>query len=97
MKNAELKEAIAKYIESKEFVLTGYSPEYIDDVKKDMETAFRAGAEWMAEQFEKYFVEPEGAWRDRNGNCFTHTLDADDPIPLENIVGAFDIYIRKKQ
>lgn len=48
MKNAELKEAVAKYIESKELVLMGYSPEYIDDVKNDMEVAFRAGAEWMA-------------------------------------------------
>lgn len=50
MKNAELKEAVAKYIESKELVLMGYSPEYIDDVKKDMEVAFRAGAKWMAGQ-----------------------------------------------
>lgn len=50
MKNAELKEAVAKYIESKELVLMGYSPEYIDDVKTDMEVAFRAGAEWMAGQ-----------------------------------------------
>lgn len=50
MKNEELKEAIAKYIESKELVLMGYSPEYIDDVKTDMEIAFRAGAEWMAGQ-----------------------------------------------
>ena len=50
MKNAELKEAVAKYIESKELVLMGYSPEYIDDVKNDMEVAFRAGAEWMAGQ-----------------------------------------------
>lgn len=97
MKNEELKEAIAKYIESKEIVLMGYSPEYIDDVKTDMEMAFHAGVEWLAGQFEKYLVEPEGAWRDRNGNCFTPTLEADDPIPLENIVGAFDIYIRKKQ
>lgn len=57
----------------------------------------KAGAEWMAGQFEKYLVEPEGAWIDRNGNCFTHTLDADDPIPIKNIVGAFDIFISKKQ
>lgn len=57
----------------------------------------KAGVEWMAGQFEKYLVEPEGAWIDRNGNCFTHTLDADDPIPIKNIVGAFDIFISKKQ
>jgi len=50
MKNAELKDAIAKYIESKELVLMGYPPEYIEDVKTDMEIAFRAGAEWMAGQ-----------------------------------------------
>lgn len=50
MKNEELKEAIAKYIESKELVLMGYSPEYIDDVKTDMEMAFHAGVEWLAEQ-----------------------------------------------
>lgn len=50
MKNEELKEAIAKYIESKELVLMGYSPEYIDDVKTDMEIAFRAGVDWMARQ-----------------------------------------------
>lgn len=55
----------------------------------------KAGVEWMAGQFEKYEVEPEGAWIDKYGNCFTHTLDADDPIPLDNIVGMFDIYIRK--
>lgn len=53
MKDAELKEAIAKYIESKELVLMGYSPEYIDDVKTDMEIAFRAEAERMAGQFQK--------------------------------------------
>lgn len=54
MKNAELKEAMAKYIESKELVLMGYSPEYIDDVKTDIEIAFRAGAEWMAKQVAKH-------------------------------------------
>lgn len=59
MKDAELKEAIAKYIESKELVLMGYSPEYIDDVKTDMEIAFRAGAEWMAGQGEEAEV---GYW-----------------------------------
>lgn len=53
MKNVELKEAIAKYIESKELVLMGYPPEYIDDVKTDMEIAFRAGAEWFEKQKEQ--------------------------------------------
>lgn len=50
MKNEELKEAIAKYIESKELVLMSYPPEYIEDVKTDMACAFRKGAEWMAGQ-----------------------------------------------
>lgn len=54
MKNAELKNAIAKYIKSKELILMGYSPEYIEDVKTDMEIAFRAGAEWMAGQGETH-------------------------------------------
>ena len=50
MNNENLQEAIGKYIESKELVLMAYPPEYIEDVKKDMEFAFRAGAKWMAEQ-----------------------------------------------
>ena len=50
MNNENVKEAIGKYIESKELVLMAYPPEYIEDVKKDMEFAFRAGAKWMAEQ-----------------------------------------------
>lgn len=54
MKNAELKDAIAKYIESKELVLMGYPPEYIEDVKTDMACAFRKGAEWMAGQGETH-------------------------------------------
>ena len=53
MNSTELKEAIAEYIKSKELVLMGYSPEYIDDVKTDMEIAFRAGAEWMASREEQ--------------------------------------------
>ena len=50
MNNENLQEAIGKYIESKELVLMAYPPEYIEDVKKDMEFAFKAGAKWMAEQ-----------------------------------------------
>lgn len=50
MNNENLKEAIGKYIESKELVLMAYPPEYIEDVKKDMEISFRYGAEWMARQ-----------------------------------------------
>ena len=47
-----MEKEVDKYIESKELVLMAYPPEYIEDVKKDMEFAFRAGAKWMAEQGE---------------------------------------------
>ena len=47
--NKEINEAANKYVESKELVLMAYSPEYIEDVKKDMEIAFKAGANWMSE------------------------------------------------
>lgn len=67
-----------------------------DECFEKIKEGIKAGAGWMAGQFEKYSVAPEGAWIDRDGNCFTHTLDADDPIPVDNPGGAFDIYIRKK-
>lgn len=92
MKNAELKEAIAKYIESKELVLMGYSPEYVDDVKTDMEVAFRAGAEWLARQYEKI----EGELVD-----WYSTSDGKDYCCGVKTIDAFEVpegfYIRKKQ
>ena len=54
MKNEKIEQAISKHLESKVLVLMSYPPEYIEDVKTDMEIAFRAGAEWMAGQGETH-------------------------------------------
>lgn len=96
MKNEELKEAIAKYIESKELVLMGYSPEYIDDVKTDMEMAFCAGVKWMAEQYENHLAHPTGCWLADDGYWYTDHLVMKDSIKIGNEPRLFDIYIRKK-
>lgn len=50
MKTEQLNLASDKYVESKELVLMAYSPEYIDDVIRDMKAAFKAGAKLMMEE-----------------------------------------------
>jgi len=92
MKNAELKEAVAKYIESKELVLMGYSPEYIDDVKNDMEVAFRAGAEWMAGQYEKIEGDLVDWYSTSEGKDYCCGIKTSAPFVVPE-----GFYIRKKQ